>query len=415
MCNSAKFCDTILIPVVIPSKYSGSRCGIIDTVMLNTIIVKPVFDRKHVATKVASRKPVKGLVQLSVLVNGERKFLSTGIRVHLGQFTCDQVVCHEQAKELNDMLANQVAAIIEVVNNCNRKGQLFSWAMLDGLKVRRCKTGTGWIDWMEADIRERPLAEGTRKHHVTVLEFLREQGVTNCSQLTVDTIQMIDDTLHKRKVNGKPMMQVSVYGYHKVLRAYIRRAIRAGVLEHDPYSRFKTNKGVSRPREVLTMDEVRRIQDLQTQSLYMQHVRDLFLLQIWTGLSYADLMTADFTAAADGTLTGNRNKTSVTYTTVMLPQTVEILERYSYHIPVMAYDDYRRMLMPMAELCGIKKHISTHTGRHTFATTIALGHGVPIEILSRMMGHTNIKTTQIYARVQGAMVQEQAERLAGML
>ena len=62
--------------------------------MLNTIIVKPVFDRKHVATKVASKQPRKGLIQLSVSVNGERKFLNTGIKVHLGQFTGDQIVCH---------------------------------------------------------------------------------------------------------------------------------------------------------------------------------------------------------------------------------------------------------------------------------------------------------------------------------
>ena len=84
--------------------------------MLNTIIVKPVFDRKHVATKVASRKPKKGLVQLSVLVNGERRFLSTGVKVHADQRTGERVVCHEQATELNELMGAQMAAVIEVVN-----------------------------------------------------------------------------------------------------------------------------------------------------------------------------------------------------------------------------------------------------------------------------------------------------------
>ena len=81
----------------------------------------------------------------------------------------------------------------------------------------------------------------------------------------------------------------------------------------------------------------------------------------------------------------------------------------------MSYDHYLKMLKPIAEMCGIHKNVATHTGRHTFATTITLQHGVPIEVVSKMLGHKSIKTTQIYAKVQNCMVQEQAERLAVML
>ena len=383
--------------------------------MLNTIIVKPVFDRKHVATKVASKQPKKGLIQLSVLVNGERKFLSTGIKVHLGQFTGDQIVCHSQARELNEMLANHMAAVIEVVNNCNREGKVFSWEMLQKLKVTSHKTGTGWTDWMEEKIRTRRLAEGTRKHQVTVLEFLREQQVTDWCQLSVETIRHLDDMLHERVVNGRPMMQTSIYGYHKVIRAYINLAICDGLMDRTPYSRFKPDKGESEPRDVLTMEEIRKVEQLESRSLYVQHVRDLFLLSIWTGLSYADLMAADWEHIQDDTLSGHRVKTGVHYTTVILPQTRKILERYGYHIPKMAYDNYRRILVEMMDVLGITKKISTHNGRHTFATTVALGNGVPIEILKKMMGHKSVKTTERYARVQQPMVEQQAERLAELV
>ena len=367
--------------------------------MLNTIIVKPVFDRKHVATKVASKQPKKGLIQLSVLVNGERKFLSTGIKVHLGQFTGDQIVCHSQARELNEMLANHMAAVIEVVNNCNREGKVFSWEMLQKLKVTSHKTGTGWTDWMEEKIQTRRLAEGTRKHQVTVLEFLRAQQVTDWCQLSVETIRHLDDVLHERTVNGRPMMQTSIYGYHKVIRAYINLAICDGLMDRTPYSRFKPDKGESEPRDVLTMEEIRKVEQLESRSLYVQHVRDLFLLSTWTGLSYADLMAADWEHIQDDTLSGHRVKTGVHYTTVILPQTRKILERYGYHIPKMAYDNYRRILVEMMDVLGITKKISTHNGRHTFATTVALGNGVPIEILKKMMGHKSVKTTERYARV----------------
>ena len=186
-------------------------------------------------------------------------------------------------------------------------------------------------------------------------------------------------------------------------------------MDRTPYSRFKPDKGESEPRDVLTMEEIRKVEQLESRSLYVQHVRDLFLLSIWTGLSYADLMAADWEHIQDDTLSGHRVKTGVHYTTVILPQTRKILERYGYHIPKMAYDNYRRILVEMMDVLGITKKISTHNGRHTFATTVALGNGVPIEILKKMMGHKSVKTTERYARVQQPMVEQQAERLTELV
>jgi site-specific recombinase XerD len=380
--------------------------------MLNTIKISAVFDRKHVATKPTAKCPHPGLIQLSVTVNGERKFLSTGVSVYQGQFYGGHVINRLDAPELDKLITNHIRAIIEVINQCNSTGRVFSWFLLESLRIRRGSGDTSWTDWMERTIHTRRLADGTRTHQLTVLQFLKSQKVTDFAQLTPDTIARLDDTLRSRTIGGRPMLQTSIYGYHKVIKAYIHLAIRAGLMEHDPYAHFKTEKGESRPREVLTMEEIRRLEALHLTSLYMQHVRDLFLLQVWTGLSYSDLMTADFSHAQGDTLSGFRCKTGISYTTVLLPQAKAILERYHYRIPVMAYDNYRRMLQPMCDMAGIDKHISTHNGRHTFATTVTLGHGVPIEMVSRMLGHKSIKTTQIYARVQRSMIQEQADRLS---
>ena len=132
-------------------------------------------------------------------------------------------------------------------------------------------------------------------------------------------------------------------------------------------------------------------------------------------LTTYDSLSAEWEHIQDDTLSGHRVKTGVHYTTVILPQTRKILERYSYHIPKMAYDDYRRILVEMMGVLGINKKISTHNGRHTFATTVALGNGVPIEILKKMMGHKSVKTTERYARVQQPMVEREAERLAQLM
>ena len=379
--------------------------------MLNTIKVSAVFDRKKRATKPTAAHPVKGLIQLAVTINGERRFFSTGVKVYLGQFCMEQVVLTHDADQLNEIIRHHSRAIIDVVNKCNADGHVFLWSMLDGLKVRTGNS-TRWTDWMEYQIKSRKLADGTRAHQLTVLEFLREQGVTDFAQLSVKTIMELDNVLHSKMVNGRPLQQTSIYGYHKVIRCYINLAICAGLMDRTPYSRFKVSKGESAPRDVLTMDEIHRIEQLQPQSLYLQHVRDLFLLQIWTGLSYADLMVADFTQIRDNTLTGIRVKTHQQYITTILPQARQILERYAYRVPHMSDAAYRRMLTCMMETLGITKKITTHNGRHTFATTVMLGHGVPIEMVSKMLGHKSIKTTQIYARVQQPMIEEQAERLS---
>lgn len=366
--------------------------------MLNTISIKVVFDRKHQASKRMAYKPVAGLVQLSVSVNKERKFISTGIKVFADEWTAGFVIGRADAQELNDRIANITREVIRIVNECDRQKRLFSFTMLD--RIFHSQDRTSWTDWMEKTIKDRALADGTRKHHLKVLRWLQEQDVIYCSQITTGTIIRLDNELHKRKIAGKKMMQTSIYDYHKVLKAYINLAITAGLLEQNPYDHFRISKGTGRPREILTMEEIIKIQKMKTFNKYIKHVRDLFLVQIYTGLSFCDLMTVDFSKQEGNIIKGFRGKTQIAFTTMYLEPVKRIVKYYRGHLPKMAYDDYRRMLMPMATACGITKKITSHTGRHTFATTIALDNGVPIEAVQKMLGHTSIKTTQIYAKMQ---------------
>ena len=109
-----------------------------------------------------------------------------------------------------------------MVNRCNTDGDVFSWSMLERLKVKHNGNCTAWTDWFESEMKSRRLADSTLIHHRTVLQFLRDQGVTDFCQLTLDTIQNLDDELHSRKVDGKPMMQTSIYNSHKIIKAYVR-------------------------------------------------------------------------------------------------------------------------------------------------------------------------------------------------
>lgn len=367
---------------------------------MNQVIIRVLHDRKKTATKTHA-----ALVQLEVRANAERKFITTGIKVCKGQFKAGRVVGRSDAESLNERITQQIAEINEFVRQLDERHQLFTVAMLD--HINDAYTSASFLDFMERRISERPIAEGTKRNHRKVLNFLRGEyrRINTFADLTLPAIVMLDEYLHHRTLpDGRKMLQPSIHTYHKVIKAYVNDAIMLGLANENPYSRFRSSVGQSRQRTILTMDEVNLIRHHITRSTLMAKVRDLFITQCYTGLAYADLMAIDFTNAE---LHGDtwlipynvRQKTGTAFMLALLPPVMEVLQRYNFHLPHLAYDVYNRNLKALALSVGITKTVTTHIGRHTFATTIALGSGVPIEVVSKMLGHTDIKTTQIYAKI----------------
>jgi integrase len=168
------------------------------------------------------------------------------------------------------------------------------------------------------------------------------------------------------------------------------------------------------------MDEINILRSWTPPSPSYYHALDLFIVQCYTGLSYSDLMTTDFTKAENHN--GNlilprttRVKTGTQFYITLLPPVISILERYNYHLPHITLQAYTRQLSIIEQETNIGKHITSHVGRHTFATTIALGSGIPIEVVSKMLGHTNIQTTQIYAKILPKQVEQGFEQIKKVL
>lgn len=142
-------------------------------------------------------------------------------------------------------------------------------------------------------------------------------------------------------------------------------------------------------------------------------VRDAFVFSCYTGLAYADISTLthdNIVKGIDGEwwIKTFRTKTDTRTNIPLLPKAVEIMEKYQNHpyalaknkvIPMSSNQKMNAYLKELAIICGIEKNLTYHLARHTFATTVTLTNGVPIESVSQMLGHTNIKTTQIYAKV----------------
>jgi integrase len=200
------------------------------------------------------------------------------------------------------------------------------------------------------------------------------------------------------------MAQPTIYKYHKVIKIYINDALQAGILSVDPYEHLKVKPGSYKTRYALTAQELTQFMEYVPPTDFLQKIKDLFLVQCFTGLAYVDLMGTDFTAAecVNGEYVLNRSlrqKTHTRFIIVLLPPVLAILRKYDFLLPHLAYDVYNRHLKALAVAAGINKTVTTHIGRHTFATTVALGSGISLEVLAKMLGHTNVKTTQIYAKI----------------
>lgn len=199
--------------------------------------------------------------------------------------------------------------------------------------------------------------------------------------------------------------------YVKILKQVLKMSVDQGWLPANPLGGFKCSYEDPQ-RERLTMDE---IMNLYKKALIprLAEVRDIYLFCCFTGYAYTDVLQltpANIIRGIDGEkwIMKDREKTSTPEHVPLLPIPLEIIERYrdspycQVHnrlLPVNSNQRYNAYLKEIATICGINKHLTTHTARHTFATTVTLEHDVPIETVSRLLGHKSIRTTQIYAKI----------------
>ena len=370
---------------------------------MNKVQLRVIFDRKKTATNKKA-----ALVQIEVRHDDQRKFMSTGVKVFKNQFKGGRVCCHPDADLLNDKINTLYREIYELVNECDSKRINFRFELLERIRNGYQNTGMTFLQFIEKRIDEKPIVHSTKLQHWKVLRFLQNEWklITYFSDLTLENVIKLDNYLKKRIVpgTGKPMCQTTVYTYHKVIRIYVNDAISMGLIAESPYDKYKTPKGRSKVRICLNMEEVMRFRNYTGPTAFRQKIADLFIVQCYTGLAYADLMRTDFTklqkVGEDYVLTSEtRLKSGTRFILFCLPPVMAILEKYEFKLPFLEYHVYNRHLKILGQKLGITKEVTTHIGRHTFATTIALGSGIPIEVVSKMLGHTNIQVTQIYAKI----------------
>lgn len=227
----------------------------------------------------------------------------------------------------------------------------------------------------------------------------------------------------ERKCNNN-----STVKYLKNFKKVIKICLGNGWLEKDPFLNYKVKIAEVVP-EYLTKEELKTMADRHFEIERINQVKDVFLFSCYTGLAYADvekLKRNEIIIGVDGQkwVSINRQKTKSSSKIPLLPKASEILEKYKDHplcliedkvLPVFSNQKMNAYLKEVGDLCGINKPFTYHTARHTFATTVTLSNGVPIETVSKMLGHKNLKTTQHYAKILDMKVSEDMRALVEKL
>ena len=222
----------------------------------------------------------------------------------------------------------------------------------------------------------------------------------------------------------KPMGNNTVMKHIERFRKMINLSFKLGWIQRDPFINFKS-KFIKNERGFLNLEELQEIENKQFSIPRLELVKDLFVFSCYTSLSYIDVihLTADnICIGIDGELWiyYKREKTTKPIRIPLLPKAMQIVEKYKSNrksisqgsiFPKISNQKLNSYLKEIADVCGIKKNLTFHIARHTFATTVTLSNGMPIETVSKLLGHSRISTTQIYAKVIERKVSDDMQKL----
>lgn len=386
----------------------------------------------------SSKTSRNGLIPIyqRITINGERITISTSRFVEKSKWNPIAGKLkgnHEEARLLNshlDLLKSKVYEIEKWMVNNNEEitAQTFKNKLL-GVEEKERKL---IVIFEEHNKRIKQLvgieyAHNTFKKYETTLshtkEFLQYQyKVNDISIKRVDIAFINDFDFYLRKV--KNCNNNSTIKYIRNFGKIIKQCYANSWIDKDPFLNYK-GKVKEVDRVYLTEEEIQVIMNKDFRTDRLSLVRDIFLFSCFTGLAYIDvknLTKSHISIGIDGEkwIFTHRQKTESASKIPILPVTQMIIDKFANHpqacnqdklLPILSNQKMNAYLKEIADLCGIKKELTFHIARHTFATTVTLTNGVPIESVSKMLGHKNLRTTQHYAKVLDKKVSDDMQIL----
>ena len=258
-------------------------------------------------------------------------------------------------------------------------------------------------------------AHGTWERFETCLKHLRqfialEYNKTDYSIALINNEFISEFDYFLRSI--RKCQNNSAVKYMRNFRKIIRIALANDMIEKDPFHHYD-GKVNEIDRNFLTATELKALEEKEITTIRLDLARDIFLFSCYTGLAFIDvakLLPEQIKIGIDGEpwIFTKRTKTKVISNIPLLPTALKMIDKYKAHpevikkkvlLPVSSNQRMNAYLKEIADICGINKILTFHIARHTFATTVTLSNGVPLESVSKMLGHKSIKTTQHYAKV----------------
>ncbi len=362
-----------------------------------------------------------------ITVNGKRVNLSLKRKANLDQWDTriKRIKGNNPfARQTNQYLEEVHSQIFQIYQDLKYKGELITAelvkahytggtddkgkSLIDIIKYHNAKTANTLAPGSIRNfgVTESYVGKFLKKHRKTSDVYLK--------QINYEFLTDFQGYLSNLYPAGHPkaLSHNTVMKHIQRLRKIVTLAFHMEWMAKDPLIRWKMSFDKTN-REFLSEIELHNLETKEFISDRLDRVRDLFVFSCYTGISYVDIMTPttdNVILNIDGSywIETKRQKTNTVVKVPLLSQALAIIDKYKDHqvtvvseslLPVITNEKLNAYLKEVANFVGIKKNLTFHMARHTFATTITLSNGVPIETVSKILGHTKISTTQIYARV----------------
>lgn len=374
-------------------------------------------------------------IEVKITINGKRSFFSTGKNITAENWDKVKQIAKgksEESQNINNFLKALKNRLYEKEVELMERGYIVTAELLKDSyfnKVESLKEKTLLEVFIEHnEDQAKHVGNGVAKatHWISVYTFrlVKEYMLQKYERNDIylrELNQNFIQSFHTFLKIDKGMKQNSATKYLKQLKKIINIAVANSYMTFNPFATYKIER---EPVEIdfLDEEELRKIINFDTPIPRLEKAKDMFLFGCFTGLSYIDIKTLapeHFEKDSVGRIwiKKRREKTGILARIPLLPIAKLILDKYKGNdklLPIQDPTDINKYLKDIAILCNINKRICFHTSRHTFASTVTLANNISIEVVSKMLGHTNTRMTSHYAKLIDESIGSQMDKLTDL-
>ena len=382
--------------------------------------------------KLASAKNGRAPLYARITVNGKRSELSLKRKVPISDWDTNKNRLKgfsDESRSVNGYLEQVQVKLFDCYQKLQSDNKLVTSDIIKAHFLGNTETHRSLSDIIEyhnVHMKD-TLRWGTQKNYYTthryILLFLKQKHKTADIYLSELSYRFIIDfecfLRHQNTMGNNTVMK-----HIERLRKMTTLAHKMEWIDKDPFIKFEA-RYERKERTFLTEEELQGIENKEFLIQRLQLIKDLFVFSCYTGLSYGDVMNLTKDNLCMGIdkkqwICSQREKTGIPVKIPLLSKALNIIKKYETHpntineqtlFPTISNQKLNSYLKEIADVCGIRKNLTFHIARHTFATTVTLSNGVPIETVSKLLGHSKITTTQIYAKVIERKVSEDFQNL----